>query len=183
MLLGDALRIGAVVANRIGGAVEARRAAVAGAVDAVPELAFRAIGAEQALGMALDLRELLTGGDEAGVVGVDVSGRALVAGRALAALERVAPLAGGNLDGALDALTRAYAELGEATISICAAGHQLEADPSALQDLDERLFEIRQQARKHRCSPSDLPAVHISLAERLAAIEDSADEIGQLVEA
>ncbi len=104
-------------------------------------------------------------------------------GRALAALERVAPLGGGRLDAALDALTRAYAELGEAASSISTAGNELEADPATLQDLDDRLHEIRHQARKHGCDPSDLSAVHKSLVERLTAIEDSSVAIGQLVEA
>jgi DNA repair protein RecN (Recombination protein N) len=104
-------------------------------------------------------------------------------GRALAVIERVAPLAGDRLDGALEALIRADAELAEASSSISAAGYHLEADPQALQDLDDRLHEIRQQARKHGCTPADLPDVHRALAERLASIEDSAGAIGHLVEA
>ena len=94
-------------------------------------------------------------------------------GRALAALEKVAPLAGGKLDQALDALARADAELSEANSAIQSAGHALADDPNLLQQLDDRLHELRQQARKHDCGIDDLPAINQTLAGRLAAIEDS----------
>ena len=103
-------------------------------------------------------------------------------GRALAALEKVAPLAGGKLDQALDALARADAELSEANSAIQSAGHALEADPNQLQQLDDRLHELRQQARKHDCGLDDLPAIHQTLSSRLAAIEDSSGMLGKLGE-
>ena len=103
-------------------------------------------------------------------------------GRALAALEKVAPLAGGKLDQALDALARADAELSEANSAIQSAGHALEADPNLLQQLDDRLHELRQQARKHNCGLDDLPEIHQTLASRLAAIEDSSGMLGKLGE-
>ena len=103
-------------------------------------------------------------------------------GRAMAALEKVAPLAGGKLDQALDALARADAELSEANSAIQSAGHALEADPNQLQQLDDRLHELRQQARKHDCGLDDLPAIHQTLASRLAAIEDSSGMLGKLGE-
>ena len=103
-------------------------------------------------------------------------------GRALAALEKVAPLAGGKLDQALDALARADAELSEANSAIQSAGNALEADPNLLQQLDDRLHELRQQARKHDCGLDNLPAIHQTLASRLAAIEDSSGMLGKLGE-
>ena len=103
-------------------------------------------------------------------------------GRALAALEKVAPLAGGKLDQALDALGRADAELSEANSAIQSAGHALEDDPNLLQQLDDRLHELRQQARKHDCGLDDLPAINQTLASRLAAIEDSSGMLGKLGE-
>ncbi|MDA8649157.1 DNA repair protein RecN [Alphaproteobacteria bacterium] len=103
-------------------------------------------------------------------------------GRALAALEKVAPLAGGKVDQALDALARADAELSEANSAIQSAGHALEADPNLLQQLDDRLHELRQQARKHNCGLDDLPEIHQKLASRLATIEDSSGMLGKLGE-
>ena len=103
-------------------------------------------------------------------------------GRAMAALGKVAPLAGGQLDQALDALARADAELTEAGSAIGIAGHALDADPNQLQQLDDQLHALRQQARKHECTPDELPAIHQKLAARLAAIEDSSGALGQLKE-
>ena len=103
-------------------------------------------------------------------------------GRAVTALEKVAPLAAGQLDQALQSLLRADAELNEAGSAISAAGHALEARPDQLQKLDDRLHELRQQARKHGCSTDELPFIHQDLAVRLAAIEDSSGSLGQLRE-
>ena len=103
-------------------------------------------------------------------------------GRALAAMEKVAPLAGGKLDQALEALARADAELSEANSAIQSAGHALEDDPNLLQQIDDRLHELRQQARKHDCDIDDLPAIKQTLANRLAAIEDSSSMLGKLGE-
>jgi DNA repair protein RecN (Recombination protein N) len=103
-------------------------------------------------------------------------------GRALTAVEKVAPLAAGQLDQALDSLIRADAELSEACSAISTAGHTLDAQPDQLQQLDDRLHELHQQARKHGCSIDELPLIHQDLAARLAAIEDSSGSLGQLRE-
>ena len=60
--------------------------------------------------------------------------------------------------------------------------HQLEADPSQLAALDDRLHELRQQARKHGCNTSELPVIHKKLTAQLASIEDSSGTIAQLTE-
>ncbi len=103
-------------------------------------------------------------------------------GRAMTALEKVAPLAGGQLDQALESLIRADAELNEAGSAITTAGHTLEAQPDQLQQLDDRLHELHQQARKHGCSSDELPIIHQDLASKLAAIEDSSGSLSQLRE-
>ncbi|MGB2263038.1 MAG: AAA family ATPase, partial [Candidatus Puniceispirillaceae bacterium] len=103
-------------------------------------------------------------------------------GKARAALERVAPLAGGGLDQALAALERADAELTEASTAISSAAHELDADPNRLQEVDDRLHELRQQARKHGCEVDELPEMHTRLAESLAGLEDSAGALAGLAE-
>jgi DNA repair protein RecN (Recombination protein N) len=110
------------------------------------------------------------------------SGAQSTLGRARSALERVAPLAAGRLDQALAAMARADAELAEAGAAISTAAHELEADPAQLQDIDDRLHELRQQARKHDCTVDDLPALHTRLAEALAGLEDSAGSLAELGE-
>ncbi|MDA9930595.1 DNA repair protein RecN [Alphaproteobacteria bacterium] len=103
-------------------------------------------------------------------------------GRALAAIEKAAPLAGGLLDPVKSALERTSAEIAEASAAISSAGHALEADPARLQSVDDRLHEIRQQARKHDCTPDDLPELHGKLAASLAGIEDSAGALAALAD-
>jgi DNA repair protein RecN (Recombination protein N) len=83
----------------------------------------------------------------------------------------------------LESLIRADAELSDACSAISTAGHKLEAQPDRLQQLDDRLHELHQQARKHGCSTDELPLIHKELAARLAAIEDSSSSLGRLREA
>ena len=100
--------------------------------------------------------------------------------RALAAIERVAEVGGGRLDSALDALSRTMAELSEASAALSHAGASLEADPARLTQIDDRLHEIRTQARKHNCTTDELPAMHEALAMRLAALDDSSGNLAEL---
>ena len=110
------------------------------------------------------------------------SGAQAVIGRARAALDRAAPFAGGLLDEAQAALARADAELAEAGAAVSSAGHELESDPARLQAVDDRLHELRQQARKHDCEPDALAEVHARLAASLAGIEDSAGALAGLAD-
>ena len=100
--------------------------------------------------------------------------------RALSAIERVADAGGDRLDGALDALSRTMAELQEANAALSHLGATLEADPTRLGQIDDRLHEIRTQARKHNCTTDDLPAIHEALAMRLAALDDSSGNLAEL---
>ena len=104
-------------------------------------------------------------------------------GMAVTAFEKAAELAGGPLDEALSALQRAEAELAEAGSLINAASNSLEADPRQLEQLDDRLHALRQQARKHNCDTDALPQIHQTLAARLAGIEDQSGQIGAMQDA
>ena len=104
-------------------------------------------------------------------------------GMAVTAFEKAAELAGGPLDEALSALQRAEAELAEAGSLINAASNSLEADPHQLEQLDDRLHALRQQARKHNCDTDALPQIHQTLAARLAGIEDQSGQIGAMQDA
>ena len=100
--------------------------------------------------------------------------------RALAAVERVQDVGAGKLDTALDALHRTIAELSEASAALGQAASSLEADPARLGQIDDRLHEIRTQARKHNCSCDELPDMHETLAMRLAALDDSSGHIAEI---
>ena len=104
-------------------------------------------------------------------------------GTAINAIEKAAELAGGPLDETLAALQRAEAEFAEASSLIHAASDSLEANPQQLEQLDDRLHALRQQARKHNCDIDDLPQTHQKLAARLAGIEDQSGQIGALQDA
>src|SRR5690606_14641793 len=72
-------------------------------------------------------------------------------------LERVAPLAGGALDEVLAALDRAASELLEGVAQLGHAGIDMDLDPRRLDGVEERLFALRDLARKHRIQPGELP--------------------------
>ncbi|WP_438996724.1 DNA repair protein RecN [Candidatus Puniceispirillum sp.] len=112
----------------------------------------------------------------------DENGAQASLGSAMAALEKSASLAGSALDNALAALSRADAELSEAISEISAVGSSLEADPNRLETVDDRLHELRQQARKHNCDVDGLAETHQQLASRLAAIEDSSGTLAELAD-
>ena len=104
-------------------------------------------------------------------------------GTAINAIEKAAELAGGPLDETLAALQRAETEFAEASGLINAASDSLEANPQQLEQLDDRLHALRQQARKHNCDIDDLSQTHKKLAARLANIEDQSGQIGVLQDA
>ncbi|MHC8508559.1 MAG: DNA repair protein RecN [Rhodospirillales bacterium] len=75
-------------------------------------------------------------------------------------LIRAAEKGGGEiLQPAIDALGRAQDAAAEAADSLNRVGREIEADPNALEKLEERLFALRAAARRHGVSPDDLPEV------------------------
>ncbi|MDT0682823.1 DNA repair protein RecN [Roseicyclus sp. F158] len=81
--------------------------------------------------------------------------------------------AGGRLDGALEALTRAADALSEAEQGIEAALDAMSYDPRELEAVEERLFAIRGLARKYQVLPDDLGGHAADLRGRLAALDAS----------
>lgn len=92
--------------------------------------------------------------------------------RALGLIERAAPMADGGLDDTLSALQRAEVELGEACALLAHVAQNLEADPQALERLEDRLFALKDIARKHRVEADDLPALLADMETRLEALDD-----------
>ncbi|HLI12684.1 MAG TPA: DNA repair protein RecN [Alphaproteobacteria bacterium] len=87
-------------------------------------------------------------------------------------IERAAEKAGGRLDAALAALDRASLELGEALAGLQTFGSGLDTEPGRLAAVDERLYALRDTARKHRVSTEALPSLRGALAAKLAAIDE-----------
>ncbi|MCD8562781.1 MAG: AAA family ATPase, partial [Alphaproteobacteria bacterium] len=110
-----------------------------------------------------------------------LSGEADPVRAAQGALSRIAGKA--NVDEALAALSRAEAEMEEAREVIQSLSADLEHSEHNLESIDDRLHELRAQARKHNCHVDELPAKREELATRLNRIEHSDDLIAQALKA
>lgn len=113
----------------------------------------------------------------------DEEGISHMAGRAQAILERQAEVAAGALDPAIEALDRAVSELTEAESLLTEIGEQLDGDPNRLAEIDERLHQIRTQARKHKIEADELPALHETLIAQLAEMDDQSGALARLRQA
>lgn len=75
-----------------------------------------------------------------------------------------------KLDGAAEALAEANDELSRLLLD-------LEFDPSELEQIEERLFEMRRLARKHNCQPDELPQLKEQFDEKLDSIDAGEDRL------
>ncbi len=102
---------------------------------------------------------------------------------ALRHLERVADKAGGRLADTLAALGRAAAEATDAEARLDAVATDLDADPKALEEAEERLFALRAVARKHGVAVDGLAALAGELDARLKALDDGGARLADLQKA
>lgn len=133
-------------------------------------------GAEKIRGEVARAHEAL--GGAAGATGAE----GLMAD-ALRRLEAASGAAGPALDAPLAALSRAMAELDEATTGVETCLRALEFDPLELENTEERLFAIRALARKHGVLPDELGDLAVSLRKRLDDMDRGADDIANLQDA
>ncbi len=96
-------------------------------------------------------------------------------------LERIADKAGEQIDETLGALERASAEIQEAVSLIHGLSDNLQEGDYNLQEIDDRLFALKAQARKHQCTVSELPEKRNELAEALNLIEAGDDLLSDLL--
>jgi len=96
-------------------------------------------------------------------------------GQALGILSRISDKLGEQGAEAIAALDRGSAEIQEALNNIQAQSNTLEHSEHNLESIDDRLFNLRAQARKHSCEVDELAQKRDELAEQLKAIEH-ADE-------
>ena len=100
-----------------------------------------------------------------------------------ARIGRAAGMAGGRLDEAAAALARAVVEAGEAVAALDRAAERLEAEPTALEQVDDRLFQLRSAARKHRCTIDELPDVLARFEARLVELDTAGVRVTTLTTA
>ncbi len=81
---------------------------------------------------------------------------------------------------ALTALDRAVIEASEAEDKLNAAARTLVYEPARLDEIEERLFELRALARKHHIAPDGIAALTAELSARLDAIQSGGQGLAKL---
>jgi DNA repair protein RecN (Recombination protein N) len=100
--------------------------------------------------------------------------------KAMRALERADRLTEGGFQDALQCLEKIDEELGEVTSLLEEKGASYD-DPSArLEELEERLFALKDMARKYRCLPDDLPDKLQEFQKQLACLSKGEEEVFSL---
>lgn len=82
---------------------------------------------------------------------------------------------------AFAAMDRANAEIQEVLSSLQDVAHEVENSEYSLQEIDDRLFALKAQARKHNCIIKDLPQKRDEIAQALNAIENEDQEFSNLI--
>lgn len=100
--------------------------------------------------------------------------------RAWKALDRVAAKTGDRLNPAIEALSRAVEDMRVATDIMETWFDQADGGPDTLEAIDDRLHELRAQARKHQCRPDELPRLLADITERLASIRGDDGRLAKL---
>lgn len=100
-------------------------------------------------------------------------------GAARRALDDVLPVAP-DLDGVLQLLADAEAQLGEAADQLRRQLDQLDPDPEREAAIADRLAALKDCARKHRCPPDELPALRDRLATELDDLADGEHNLERL---
>ncbi|MEC9265923.1 MAG: DNA repair protein RecN [Pseudomonadota bacterium] len=96
------------------------------------------------------------------------------------ALDRVADKMGERLNEVVAGLDRAAVEIEEAIGQLNRIGSDLNADSGELEDIEERLFALRDIARKHGAGVDDLPRLREDIAERLTFIDAGEERLAAL---
>ncbi|MBL6933502.1 MAG: DNA repair protein RecN [Rhodospirillales bacterium] len=97
-------------------------------------------------------------------------------------LEQVADKANGRLDEAIAALDRAAIEAAEGQALLEKASVEIDLDPKKLEAVEERLFALRAQARKHDVAVDDLADLLNRMKMQLADVEDGGHRLKQMIE-
>jgi DNA repair protein RecN (Recombination protein N) len=95
-------------------------------------------------------------------------------------LELVADKANGRLDEVIAALDRAAIEAAEGQALLERAYTEIDLDPKRLEGVEERLFALRAQARKHNVDVDELADLLDNMKAKLADVEDGGDRLKQL---
>jgi DNA repair protein RecN (Recombination protein N) len=100
--------------------------------------------------------------------------------QAMKALQRASAKAGNLLDDVMQVIERAQLETSEATSCLSDVAGRLKADPYQLEKVEDRLFGLRDLARKHNVPAVHLPGHFKELQARLDAIDNDPEIVKKL---
>ena len=101
---------------------------------------------------------------------------------AWAALDKIAEHMDDNIRAALLALQTASSDLAEADALIQSSISDMHDEGANLEEIDDRLYALRMQARKHKCTVDDLPELLEEIRQNLDVITDSSAVLNQAKE-
>ncbi|HEY8189684.1 MAG TPA: AAA family ATPase, partial [Micavibrio sp.] len=108
------------------------------------------------------------------------AGAEILVSRASRALERIPDKAAIDAAGAIDTLDRVAEDLQGAVRVVQAALHALDEGGMTLEEIEDRLYTLRDMARKHRVHVADLPRLYQDYAERISFIANTDAAIAAL---
>ena len=100
--------------------------------------------------------------------------------KAWAELDKISDAGGQTVEEAMEALSRASSEIAEADSAIQLALTDIQEGDYNLEEIDDRLYALRMQARKHHCVSDELPTVMEKIEQQLSIIEDSGEGVEKL---
>jgi DNA repair protein RecN (Recombination protein N) len=103
--------------------------------------------------------------------------------RARRRLDRIADKAQGRLDPATVALDRAQAEIADVIQQLDRLARDLDADPRRLEKIEDRLYALRDLARKHNVPVDDLAALRERIEAQLTRLDDRSGSLARLTKA
>jgi len=98
-------------------------------------------------------------------------------------IDRIADKAQGRLDPATSALDRAQAEVADVVEQLNRLARDLDADPRRLEKIEDRLYALRDLARKHNVPVDELAALHERIEAQLARLDDRSGALAKLTKA
>ena len=99
------------------------------------------------------------------------------------ALGKIADKAGSRAADALAQLDIARDAVAEAQSAITALSDDMDEHGRSLEQVEDRLYALRGCARRHHCTPEELPQLAEQLSERLRLLSHSDDALGKLAKA
>lgn len=85
-----------------------------------------------------------------------------------------------NLEEAIESIYRTKAEIEEIKIFVNRKSKDLNEKTNNLETIDDRLYELRSQARKHKCAVDDLIKIKIELEEKLEELNKNNSNLNEL---